>query len=71
MTAFHVCIQHCDNWDPTTEKTQLKINKVQTCFTSIYCCSDASVFIKGKTWHNHDHTARENASVTAAMLEMY
>ena len=33
MTAFHVCIQHCGNSDPTTEKTQLKtnngINKVQ------------------------------------------
>ena len=53
MNALHVCIQHCDNWDPTTEKTQLKtnngINEVQTWFTSIYGCSDASVFIKGKT----------------------
>ena len=71
MNALHVCIQHCDNWDPMTEKTQLKtnngINEVQTCFTSIYGCSDASVFIKGKTWGNHDHTARKTASVTAAI----
>ena len=54
------------------KKTQLKtnngINEVQTCFTSIYGCSDASVFIKGKTWNNHDHTARQTASVTAAIV---
>ena len=74
MNALHVCTQHCDNWDPTTEKTQLKtnngINEVQTCFTLIYGCSDASVFIKGKTKKkdNHDHTARQTASVTAAIV---
>ena len=54
------------------KKTQLKtnngINKVQTYFTSIYCCSNASVFIKGKTWDNHNHTVRENTRVTTAII---
>ena len=29
---------------------------------------DGGVFIKGKTWDNHDHTGREIASVTAAIV---
>ena len=24
MTAFHVCIQQCADWDPTIEKAQMK-----------------------------------------------
>ena len=52
MTTFHVCTQHCDNWDPTTEKNSIE-NKQRdkqgpNLLTSIYCCSDALVFIKGK-----------------------
>ena len=66
MTAFHVCIQHCDNTNPMTEKTQLKtnnwINMVQTYFESL-----AIVLLKCFSFYEgKDHTARENASVTAA-----